>query len=321
MTVRETLAGLMVELRAAGVDSAAAEAEILLAAVLGVLDAPRAALFAAGARELTSAEARTLAGLAARRIGGEPSQYLVRRAWFRGLTLEVGPGVLIPRPETEGLVEEVLRWLAGRGPATVLDVGTGSGCIALAVAQERPETTVLGVDLSPEALAFAAANLERLRADYPEAAGRVAFRTSDLFEALVSGERFRVVVSNPPYVGRDERARLPREVREHEPEAALFAPGHATTTLDAIVDRASHFLEPGGLLALEVGETQADTVSSRIAAAKADGSPAYGAPRVLEDLTGRPRIVLAERLSDIAPAQGGAWPPPPRSPRPHPWTH
>jgi release factor glutamine methyltransferase len=309
---RETLEGVIIELERAGVESARAEAEILIAAALGLLEEPRAAVYAAGARELESAQARTLASLVMRRLDGEPVQYVVRRAWFRDLVLEVGPGVLIPRPETERLVEEVLRWLGERDAARILDLGTGSGCIVLALAHEHPGVRALGVDVSPAALGYAARNRERLGALDPTAAERVSFWASDLFAALSPEARFEVIVSNPPYVGREETERLPREVREHEPEAALFAPGHATAILEAIVDRAPGFLAPRGLLALEIGETHADNVTSRIDAARAAGLPAYETPRVLEDLTGRPRLVLAERRPDPRPAQGRACPPPPR---------
>ena len=323
MKVREILAGLIVELREAGVESARAEAEILLAAVLDLLDEPRPALYAAGERELTSAEARTLAGLALRRSSGEPSQYLVGRAWFRELTLAVGPGVLIPRPETEQLVEQILEWLGARpsgaevrpavsDPARVLDVGTGSGCIALSIALEAKGTQVVGVESSKIALRWAERNLERLRATDPEAAGRVRLLQSDLFSGLTEEPPFDVVVSNPPYVGREEAERLPREVLDHEPPEALFAPGRSTSVLEAIVDNAMQFLVPGGLLALEIGETQADNVAGRIRAAVSEGHPVYAAPRVLEDLSGRPRLVLAERRPDTGPAHGGAWQPQPR---------
>jgi len=310
--VREVLSGLIVELREAGVESARAEAEILLAAVLDLLEAPRSALYAAGERELTSGEARTLAGLALRRGSGEPSQYLVGRAWFRDLTLAVGHGVLIPRPETEQLVGRVLEWLAGRSSTRVLDLGTGSGCIALSLALEAKGVQVVGIDSSRAALRWAERNLERLRSVDPEAAGRVRFGSSDLFSGVAEEPPFDVVVSNPPYVGREEAERLPREVRDHEPPEALFALGGATAVLDAIVDNAAQFLVPGGLLALEIGETQADTVAGRIRAAVSGGHPVYEAPRVLEDLSGRPRLVLAERRSDTGPAHGGAWQPRPR---------
>ena len=318
MRVRETLAGLILELEAAGVDSARAEAEILLAAVLDLLEAPRSALYSAGDRELTSPQVRTLAGLALRRGSGEPSQYLVGRAWFRELTLAVGPGVLIPRPETEQLVERVLEWLGGRGPtpsggcSRLLDVGTGSGCIALSLALEAEGAQILGVDSSRSALRYAERNLERLRRRKPEAAERVSFRPSDLFSGVAGEQPFDAIVSNPPYVGRDEAERLPREVREHEPEEALFPPRHATSLIEEIIAGAPQFLLPGGLLALEIGETQADNVAGRILAAETSGTPVFAAPRVFEDLSGRPRLVLAERRPEPHPAQGGAWQPPPR---------
>ncbi len=313
MKVRETLQGLILELRDAGVEPARAEAEILMAAAIGLLDAPRAAVYEARELELSGAQARTLAALALRRRAGEPVQYVVGRAWFRDLVLEVGPGVLVPRPETEVLVERVLEWLGPRpGRHRVLDLGTGSGCIALALAQECGRTQVLGTDLSEVALRYASANRARLATTRPDAARRVSYARSDLFAGLSPAARFEVIVSNPPYVGREEAQQLSREVREHEPDEALFAPGHATAILEAIVDTAWRFLSPAGLLALEIGETHADNVVGRITAAKENGLPAYAAPRVCRDLTGRPRLVLAERRPDTIPAQGGAWPPPPR---------
>ena len=275
------------ELGRAGIESTRAEAEILVSAVLGLLDEPRVALLAAGDRELSTAQARTLASLLLRRISGEPVQYVVRRAWFRDLVLEVGPGVLIPRPETEHLAGEVITWIGGRA-AHVLDVGTGSGAIALAIAAESPAARVVGVDITPESLRFARRNRDRVEAKYPGTASRVALVAGDGFGALRGG--FDVVVSNPPYVSESDAASLPREVRDHEPAVALFAPDRGLSVIDRLVREAPAHLLPGGLLALEVGDGQAGEVRDRIGAAAS-----YREARVVRDLAGRERVVLAER--------------------------
>ena len=297
MRVGETLAEAARELAAGGVESARVEAEWLVASVLGLLDAPRAALFQARERELSTAQARTLAVLLLRRLAGEPVQYLVGRAWFRELALEVGRGVLIPRPETEVLAGEVLAWLAapgggGRAAAPrVFDLGTGSGCIALAVAAECPRARVVGGELSPAALRYARRNRARVEAVHPGTAARVAWLAADGFAALRPGPVFDAVVSNPPYVDDADLPGLQREVRDHEPAAALAGGRGGLAVLAAVVDGAAAFLRPGGLLALEVGATQADNVAARIAAAGA-----YGPARTVADLAGRPRVVTAERL-------------------------
>lgn len=261
---------------------------MLVAAVTGFLDAPRSDLHGEGERQLTQAEARTLTKLVLRRTAGEPVQYLIGRAWFRDLILEVGPGVLVPRPETELLAGEVLLWLGSKRPAgvaaRVLEIGTGTGCIALAVATETEMAHVVATELSMDALGYARRNRDRI------GTGRVDLLASDLFAALRQGPRFDVVVSNPPYIDRSESEQLPREVRDHEPEAALFSPGSGTALLSAIIASAPHFLVPGGLLALEIGELQADNVRGQI-----EKTGSYGPARTVLDLAGKTRLVLAER--------------------------
>jgi release factor glutamine methyltransferase len=289
MKIRDALAGVSHELSRAGIESHRIESEILVSAVLGLLDEPRVELLRAGDRELSTAEARTLASLVMRRLGGEPVQYIVRRAWFRDLVLEVGPGVLIPRPETEVLAGEVIAWV-GKRPAKVLDVGTGSGCIALAIAAECPSVTVIALDVSPEALRYAEANRDRVEKQFPGVAARVQILEGEGIASLFASDRFDVVVSNPPYVSDGDRSNLPRDVREHEPPIALFAPKDGLAMLEEIVAEAPEKLPPGGLLALEVGDGQARTVADHIGR-----SGAYGEARIVNDLAGRQRVVLAER--------------------------
>lgn len=294
MKLRESILGVTRELEGAGVESASPEAELLVASVSGLLEASRADLYRSEERELSTAETRTLANLVLRRCAGEPTQYLIGRAWFRDLVLEVGPGVLIPRPETEVLAGKVLEWIeqrqAGSQLVRVLDIGTGSGCIALSLASECQSAEVVAIDLSREALDFCFRNLARVARRAPRAASRVRLVAGDLFTALKSDRVFDIVVSNPPYVGCDDGPSLPREVRDHEPPVALYSGSSGNATLHAIIDEASGFLRAGGLLALEVGEGHADNVVGRIAA-----TGVFAPAEAVKDLAGRIRIVLAER--------------------------
>jgi len=205
-------------------------------------------------------------------------------AAFRYLWLSFDPLVLIPRPETEVLVQAVLDWAEGRDALSALDVGTGSGAIALALATEGPFERVVATDVSEDALAVARANLGAAAPGAP-----VDFRLGSVY-APVSGERFDVVVSNPPYVGTEERDALDAEVRDWEPAGALFAGDGGLEVIRPLVAAAPRHLASGGLLALEVGAAQAAAVADLI---RATGG--LGEPRVARDLAGRERIVLAER--------------------------
>jgi release factor glutamine methyltransferase len=224
-----------------------------------------------------------------RRVKREPLQYILGEVQFRELRLHVDPRVLIPRPETEVLVGEVLAWAekgAGAGAAglTAVDIGTGSGAIALSLAKEGPFARVVATDVSANALGVARENAER-----NGLADRVEFRHGSLWDALEEGERFDVIVSNPPYVAESERGALQPEVAEWEPSEALFAPGDGLSVLAALVDGAPEHLRPGGLLALEIGLGQAQRLVERI-----ESRGGYGTPRVVKDLAGRERVILAE---------------------------
>lgn len=219
-----------------------------------------------------------------RRRKGEPLQYIEGRAAFRNLWLRVDRRVLVPRPETELLVEHVLAWARARGLRTALDVGTGSGAIALSLAQEGPFARVVAVDISRDAL-----NVAEESARDAGLSARVEFRLGSLFEPLVAGERFDVIVSNPPYVTAGDAASLAPEVRDWEPPAALFAGPTGLEVLEAIAAGAAPHLVPGGLLALEVGAGQAAAVRERLS--RED----FAHVSVHRDLAGLDRIVLAER--------------------------
>jgi len=277
-------------------DAPRAEAEELLGRLLGLA---RADLYLQRGRELEADEWQRLDRWLARRARGEPVQYITGRAAFRGLDLAVGSAVLIPRPETEGLVEAVLgvlrdelaRWREPR----VLDLGTGSGAIALSIAAEWPAAIVTATDASEESLAVARAN-----ADACGLAARVRLMSGDWFEAISPDDRFEVIVSNPPYIATGERDALEAQVREFEPEAALFSGETGLEALREIVDEAPRHLVGGGLLALELAESRAREVAGWL-----EGARDWGDVTLLDDLAGRPRCLLARRQKGpaIAPAQ------------------
>jgi release factor glutamine methyltransferase len=263
--VRDALDSALVALRAAGVDTPRLDAEVLLAHALGV---DRSALVIDPAREVAGPAARWFQDAVRRRaVEREPVAYIVGRKGFRHLELEVDPRVLIPRPETELLVEAGLELPDG---ARVVDVGTGSGAVALALKHERPDLVVTGTDASAAALEVARANGERLGLD-------VEWRQCDLFDG-----DFHAVLSNPPYV--EEGARLEPELA-HEPRDALFAGPDGLDTMRRLVGRAKNV----ETLALEVGAGQADAVAELCRAA------GFTTVAKRRDLAGVERVVVARR--------------------------
>jgi release factor glutamine methyltransferase len=288
MTVREALDGAARQLEQAGIANGRGEAEMLLGRLLSCA---RADLYLRDGEEFDTGAARTLGLWLLRRTGGEPVQYVLGEAAYRDLVLEVGPGVFIPRPETELLVDETLAHLADVPAPRILECCTGSGAIGLAVACERPDARVTMTELSPRALAFAARNRARLPAD---AQARTALVRCDLAAALRGP--FDALIANPPYVAEAERPLLPRDVLDHEPALALFAPDDGLQALFRLVEDGVRLLAPGGLLALELGEGQGDTVRARILA-----QPAYEDARVRLDLAGRTRMALARRTGQGRP--------------------
>jgi len=266
-----------------GFSQARLEAELLLAGVLGV---ERLQLYLQFDRPVSVEELERYRGSVRRRLKHEPVQYIVGEAAFRHLKLRVDRRVLIPRPETEVLVGEVLRWAAGRpGMLRALDIGTGSGAIALSLAIEGNFAAVVATDPSAAALVVA-----RLNADGVEAGGRVELRHGSLWEPIAADERFDVIVSNPPYVAIGEATALPAEVSAWEPSEALFGGGDGLDVVRGIVAGAPARLRPGGLLALEIGATQGQAVRVLLAAQ----GGAWGAVRIVKDLAARDRVLLAE---------------------------
>ncbi len=284
--------------RLAAAGQPASDVEELLSRLLGV---GRGDLRRMGETPFPAAQQARFDAWLARRLAGEPVQYVTGRAAFRDLDLAVDPRVLIPRPETELLVDEVLAHLSrgewSRRAPRVLDLGTGSGCIALAIAHEFPRAEVTAVDASDEALAVARGNATALGLD-----ARVAFASGSWWDAVPSEERYDVVVSNPPYISPAEAADLPADVRDHEPHSALFADDDGLADLRTIVESAPKHLYTGGLLALELAEMRARDVAAWL-----EGAHDWHEVVLRDDLTGRPRMLLArrERGPAIAPAQWG----------------
>jgi release factor glutamine methyltransferase len=242
-----------------------------------------------------AAAADRLRALVERRRAGEPLQYLLGRWSFRRLDLMVDPRVLIPRPETEVVAGLAIAAACRRGGrCTVADLGTGSGAIALALADEVPDAEVWATDVSPAALEVTRANLSAVA---PEAAARVHLAEGMWYEALPGGLRGRlaVIVSNPPYVTDAEHAGLAPEVRDHEPAGALVAGPTGRECLEQLVAGGLDWLEPGGTLVLELAPDQAGPLR---AAAEAAG---YRAVAVEPDLAGRDRVLVARRPGEGCP--------------------
>ncbi len=266
-TVRDALDSSLIALTAAGCDTPRLDAEVLLAAAMGV---DRAVLIADPGRGLEPEEARAFQDFARRRVQREPVAYILGRKGFRRLELAVDPRVLIPRPETEHVVEAALALPRG---ARVVDVGTGSGAIALALADERPDLSVLGTEVSPGALAVARANAARLGLS-------VEFLEGDLLEP-VSGP-IDAVVANPPYVRAGER--LAPELG-YEPVEALYGGEDGLDVYRRLIPAAAR----AASIALEIGAGQAADVTSLAREA------GFGAVEVIPDLAGIERVVVGRR--------------------------
>jgi release factor glutamine methyltransferase len=272
-SVREALDSALVALEAARVDTPRLDAEVLLAHALGV---ERTTLWLDPDREVAGKAGRWFRdAIRARTVERTPVAYLVGRKGFRRIELDVDPRVLVPRPETEHLVEAVLDLPRG---ARVHDVGTGSGAVALALKDERPDLVVSASDVSEDALAVARANAQRLGLD-------VAFSSADLLEGI--DPDLDAVVSNPPYVADDYRLLMEPDVLRHEPELALFAGREGLRAIRPLVTQAA--ATHARVLALEIGHDQGAAVRGLVAAA---GFPYV---EVVPDLAGRDRIVIGRR--------------------------
>jgi len=286
MILDHLLARAAARLAAAGAPSARLDAEVLLCHALGV---DRTWLYTWGDRQAPTVERARFEALVAARAQGQPVAYLTGEREFWGLALATSPHTLIPRPDTECLVEAALARAAA--PAgRLLDLGTGTGAIALAFASERPGWSVLGVDIRPEAVGLARHNAARL------GIANAAFRESDWFAALIDAERFDLIVSNPPYIAADDPHLAQGDVR-FEPHSALVAADDGLSDLRHLVCEAGRHLLPGGWLMLEHGFEQAEAVCAVLEAA------GYVEVANRVDLGGHPRVSLGRRVDDETGAE------------------
>ena len=265
---------------AKGIESARLDAEVIVAHALKLR---RMDLYLQFERLLTDAELDAIRPLVKRRGQREPLQHILGETDFFDLKLKTDRRGLIPRPETELLLELVTKNIAA-APARLLDLGTGTGAIALALAKFWPESAVIAVDRSAEALALARENAQKL-----SLADRVEFRESDWFAALAGELPFQLIVSNPPYLTAAEVAAAEPEVREHDPRSALVAERDGRADLETIIRLAPPFLVPGGLLALETGIAQHAELTAFAAPF------GYAAIESHRDLTERERFLLLRR--------------------------
>lgn len=272
MNFRELRREITAQLAAAGVDSPEFDAGVLLEHFSGISALEQ---LLNPATELPPGTIAAIRIAARRRADREPLQYLTGRAAFRNIELEVTPDVLIPRPETELLAGEIIRRLPRGG--SVLDLGTGSGAIALAVAAERPDADVTAVDISSAALSVAGRNRDRL------GLSGVGFLVSDLFSAL-PGRRFDAVAANLPYVDPDVYPQLAPEVRTHEPQTALTAPDHGFALIERTANEVGDHLSPGGFVIFELDPGQTVRLEGVLKARRFQ-------VEIHNDLTGRARFV------------------------------
>jgi release factor glutamine methyltransferase len=288
-------------LRQAHVPCDTLAAELLL---LHVTHRDRTWLYAHPEELLDTQSIESYFSLLRRRAAGEPTQHLTGKQEFWGLEFEVSPDVLIPRPETEHLIEVSLDRLAvrelrsGRDPKltgedlTIVDIGTGSGCIALALAKELPAAKIYATDISPAALAIAQRNATRLGFS-----NRITFLDSNLLNSSSplatrhSPLLFDLVISNPPYIGRKETSTLPTEVRDHEPASALYGGEEGYELYGQLIPEAARHLKPGGLLVLELGHDSLPAVRPLLE------TPQWTNLHVTNDLAGIARVLSAERTS------------------------
>jgi len=298
LSLLATLRDGIARLESASVPSAGLAAELLLMHVAGQ---DRAWVYAHPEAELDSAQREQYLALIARRASGEPTQHLTGHQEFWGLDLEVTPDVLIPRPETEHLIEVALERLGITKEAgasrrdekfRIADVGTGSGCIAISLAHEFPSASIVATDVSGAALKVAGRNAARYGVS-----NRIEFAECNLLdeffhESVSTSHRspqFDLIVSNPPYIGHWEAPTLAREVREHEPEAALYGGETGTEIYAPLIAQAAALLKPGGVIVLELGHTSSIHVSKLL------DSNEWTSVAISNDLAGIPRVASAVR--------------------------
>lgn len=285
-----TLGDLIAEsqrmLEQAGIESSRQEAVWIVEHVLRL---PAHHAIADRDRLLSHAELLVARGLVERRVGREPLQYILGTQEFCGLEFDVNPAVLIPRPETELLVEYVAQRISAERQATIVDACTGSGCIAVAIARLRPRARVIATDLSSPSLAVARQNATR-----HEVCERITWLEGDLLRPLAAQEmegRIDVIVSNPPYIAEADWPMLQPEVRLFEPRGALVAGPQGTELHERLLQEAGRYLSPGGALIMEIGTGQACAMRRIV-----DQISGYRFHRLVYDAAGLERVVIVERV-------------------------
>jgi release factor glutamine methyltransferase len=283
-TIAEALKEAGERLRAASVPNDLLDAQTLLAEALCK---DRTYLIINFNQQLSEGILSAFRAMIDRRAAGEPLQYITGRQEFFGLDFEVTPDVLIPRPETELIVEEAIRIVQQEGVSrpVIVDVGAGSGCIAVALARELGDARLVASDVSEAALRVARRNAAR-----HGVGGRVDFVAADLLDAFAEEEFADFVLSNPPYVSEEEMPSLQREVRDWEPRLALTDSNDGLSLYRSLLNGAPSRLKPGGHLICEMGYTQSEKISGMI------DRRVWAAPRLLDDLQGIPRIIVLRKL-------------------------
>jgi release factor glutamine methyltransferase len=283
LTIIEEINRATTQLSAAGISTARLDAEVLLRQVL---DRDRAWVLAHGKDTFDARHQIMFEQLVNRRGKREPLQHITGRQEFWGLEFLVSPDVLIPRPETELLIESTLKEASGSASLLIIDLCTGSGCIAVSLAKALPDSRIIATDKSEKALAVARAN-----ARTHKVSERIRFLQGDLFEPLTELDirgKVDIMASNPPYVPEGLLCILQPEVRDHEPEMALVSGPEGTEIHQKIIDAASQYLKHGGALIMEMGIGQAETVRAMVRL-----SGAYQSVEVLKDLAGIDRVIVA----------------------------
>jgi release factor glutamine methyltransferase len=278
MLLKAAISSAIEHLTANSVGSPRLNAETLMMFTLGC---DRAYLYAHPERELSADEEHRFNGYIAERATGKPAQYITGHQEFWGLDLLVSPAVLIPRPETEHVIETVLDLAAGQQDLKIIDVGTGSGCIAIALASEFASAEIHATDISAEALEIARANAARLGF-----AEQIRFHRADLLQRLPA-QQFDFVVSNPPYVSEAEPEKTQREVREFEPKVAVFGGETGMEIYQRLIPQAHEALRNNGWLVMEIGYSIEEPVRRLL--------PAWSEVRTVNDLQGIPRVVAAKK--------------------------
>ena len=290
-TISEAIAEGSRQLQSSSVDEARRTAGVLLCHLLGI---DRTRLLTKSDQQIEEPNYQSYLQLIERRAAGEPLQYIIGHQEFYGLDFIVTPDVLIPRPETEFLVEQVIK-LSGEShliEPLIVDVGTGSGCIAVAIATSRPNAKIIATDVSASALAVAQKNAER-----NGVGGRIEFLEGDLLEPLFGRgleSSVDILASNPPYVEEGRPELVQREVRDWEPHTALFGGADGLNFYRRLLADGLKYVKPGGYLVCEIGYTQLDAISDMIA------GPSWKLVEATSDLQGIPRTLTVRKLSATA---------------------